>query len=52
LVTQIARLDEAHDRGDINGSDYARQRAQMVRQATDLLARSPEQDATSPSPSY
>jgi hypothetical protein len=49
LVTQIARLDEAHDRGDINGSDYARQRAQMVRQATDLLARSTEQDATSPS---
>jgi hypothetical protein len=52
LVTQIARLDEAHDRGEINGSDYARRRAQMVRQATNLLARSSEQDATSPSPSY
>lgn len=52
LVTQIALLDEAHDRGEINRSDYARQRAQMVRQATDLLARPPEQDATSPLPSY
>lgn len=52
LVTQIALLDEAYDRGEIKASAYARQRAQMVRKATDLLAQSSDQDATSPSPSY
>jgi hypothetical protein len=52
LVTQIAVLDEAHDQGEINGSDYTRYRAQLVRQATALMPRSPEEDAASPSPSY
>jgi hypothetical protein len=52
LVTQIALLDEARDRGEINGSEYDRQREQMVQQAKALLARSPEQNTASPSPSY
>ena len=52
LVTQIALLDEARDRGEINGSEYDRQREQMVQQAKALLAQPPEQDAASPSPSY
>ncbi len=52
LVTRIALLDEAHDRGEINGSDYVRKRAQMVGQATVLIARESEEDVASPSPSY
>ena len=42
LVTQIAILDEAHDQGKINGSTYARYRAQLLRQATALMPRSSE----------
>jgi hypothetical protein len=52
LVTKIALLDAAHDRGEISGSEYDKQREQMVRQARTVLAGSPEQDAASPSPSY
>ncbi|MGB3717754.1 MAG: hypothetical protein WA996_25305 [Candidatus Promineifilaceae bacterium] len=52
LVTQIAILDKARDRGDINKTEYDIQREQMVRQAKALLAPSPAQDAASPSPSY
>ncbi|GMQ78768.1 MAG: hypothetical protein BMS9Abin02_1303 [Anaerolineae bacterium] len=52
LLTQIALLDEAHDRGEINSSDYISQRATMVQQAKAILAPSSEQDEASPSPSY
>jgi hypothetical protein len=52
LVTQIALLDEAHDRGEIHGSEYSRQRAQMVQRARVLMEPSAEQDAASTAPSY
>jgi hypothetical protein len=52
LVTQIALLDKARARGEINGTEYGRQREQMVRQARALLTQSPEQGAASPSHSY
>jgi hypothetical protein len=52
LVTKIAQLDEAYDRGELIDSDYAKQREKMVRQARTVLAETPEQDVASPSPSY
>jgi hypothetical protein len=52
LVTQIALLDDAHDQGEINSSDYISQRAKMVRQAKAILTQSSEQDGAGPSPSY
>jgi hypothetical protein len=38
LVTDIALLDQAHDRGEINGAEYTKHRAQMVKQAKVLLS--------------
>jgi hypothetical protein len=52
LLNQIALLDEAHDRGEINGSEYIKKRAHMFRQAKVILDQASEQDTVSPSPSY
>ncbi|HET6444263.1 MAG TPA: hypothetical protein VFI27_06745 [candidate division Zixibacteria bacterium] len=52
LVTQIALLDEARDRSEINRSEYEKRREQMVRQAKSLLEQATDQDTASPSPSY
>jgi hypothetical protein len=50
LITKIAILDEAHQRGEVDGSEYERKREQMMNQIKVLLTKSPEYvSATVPS---
>lgn len=42
LVRQIAELDEAHDRGDINHDFYHDQRKQLKEQLAELMGEKPE----------